>query len=159
MKKYFVEVVRTSYSSKTFEIWADNADDARKEAGDMALDHDFSGDEYDCDYQVLQPQEVPNDYIDRNGNPYDADDNEHCCPAGGGLHKDCEYNADALYAYYVVKDRDKIFDYLSNKCFNLSKYSKKEFEVWAKGNTKIIFEVYDEGAGHWGYMHTELIKY
>lgn len=156
MKKYSVEVVRTSYSSKTFEIWADNADDARKEAGDMALDHDFSGEEYDCEYQVLQPEEIPNDYIDREGNPYDADDDEHCWPAGGGLHKDCEFNADALYAYYVVKDRDKIFDYLTNKCFRLVD-CHRDFEVWAKGNTKIFFECYDFGAGLWGYMHTELI--
>lgn len=158
MKRYIVEVVRTSYSSKTFEIEAENAEMAKKDACEMAYNTDFSGSEYDCGYQVLVLEEVPNDYIDRNGNPYDADDNEHCWPAGGGLHKDCEYNADALYAYYVIKDRDKIFDYLTNKCFTLEKYGRSAFEVWSMGNTKIIFEVYDKDAGLWGYMHTELIK-
>lgn len=157
MKKYSVEVVRTSYSSKAFEVMADNAEDARKKAADMAYDHDFSGEEYDSEYKVLQPQELPNDYIDRNGYPYDIDDNEHCLPAGGGLHKDCEYNADALYAYYVVKDNNGIFVYLTNKCFSLVNCARN-FEVWVKGNTKIIFEVLDESTGLWGYMHTELVK-
>lgn len=157
MKKYIVEVVRTSYCSKTFVIKAENAEKAKKDALEMAYDTDFSESEYDCDYQVHKPKEVENNYIDRNGKPYDADDDEHCWPAGGGLHKDCEYNADALYAYYVVKDRDKIFAYLTNKCFWLED-CQRAFEVWGKGNTKIVFENYDTRAGLWGYMHTELDK-
>ena len=165
MKKYSVEVVRTSYCSKTFEIEAENDEMARKAASEMAYDTDFSGREFDCDYEVLDPMEIkeennyvdPN-YIDRNGEPYDPEDDEHCWPAGGGLHKDCEYNADALYAYYVIKDRDKIFIYLSNKCFNLVSYCPGEIEVWKKGNTEITFEDYDKSEHLWGYMHTELIK-
>ena len=158
MKKYSVEVVRTSYCSKTFEIEAENAEEARKAASEMAYDTDFSGSEYDCDYQVLDPMmEIKeNKYIDRNGEPYDPE-GEHCWPAGGGLHRDCEYNSDALYAYYVMKDREKIFNYLSNKCFNLVQWAPN-FEVWRYGNTKILFECYDHKAKLWGYMHTELIK-
>ena len=100
MKKYSVEVVRTSYCSKAFEIEAENEEMARKAASEMAYDTDFSGSEFDCEYQVNDPMETKeeNDYIDRNGEPYDPQDDEHCWPAGGGLHKDCEFNADALYA-------------------------------------------------------------
>ena len=159
MKKYSVEVVRTSYCSKSFEIEAENAEEARKAASEMAYDTDFSGSEFDCEYQVNDPMEIKekNYYIDRNGEPYDPEDDEHCWPAGGGLHRDCEFNADALYAYYVMKDREKVFNYLSNKCFNLVKWAPN-FEVWKKGNTKILFECYNNGAHLWGYMHTELIK-
>lgn len=111
---------------------------------------------YGVEITIIDQPEEENNYIDRDGFPYDSE-GEHCWPAGGGLHKDCEYNADALYAYYVVKDRDDIFNYLSNKCFNLAKW-EPEFEVWRKGNTKIIFECYDKGAHLWGYMHTELLE-
>lgn len=106
---------------------------------------------------IIDQPEEENNYIDRDGFPYDSE-GEHCWPAGGGLHKDCEFNADALYAYYVVKDRDEIFNYLSNKCFTLEKYGQQAFEVWRKGNTKIVFECYDESADLWGYMHTELLE-
>ena len=156
MKKYVVEVVRTSYCSKTFEIKAENAEMAKKMAMECAYNTDFSADEYDCGYQVLPPQEIINKYIDRYGNPYDCEDPEACWPAGGGLHKDCEFNADALYAYYVVKSREKIKEYLTSKGFELLS-EMKDFQEWAKGNTRITFEDYDNGGQLFGYMHTELV--
>lgn len=159
MKKYSVEVVRTSYCSKTFEIEAENEEMARKAASEMAYDTDFSGSEYDCDYQVIDPVEIKeeNDYVDRDGEPYDPEDDEHCWPAGGGLHKDCEFNADALYAYYIVKSRYKIADYLLSKGFRETLHGDDE-EVWVKGNTEITFEGYDDEARLWPYIHTELIR-
>ena len=156
MKKYSVEVIRISYSSKTFEVSAENEQDARKQAYDIAMDTDYHGSEYDCEYEANAPQEIPNDYIDHHGNPYDSEDNNACWPAGGGLHKDCEFNADALYAYYVVKDRDKIAEYLRSKGFCETQHWFDD-EIWRKGNTEISFECYDFGAHLWGYMHTEKI--
>ena len=111
---------------------------------------------YGVTISIIDQPEEENNYIDRDGFPYDGE-GEHCWPAGGGLHKNCEFNADALYAYYILKDRDEIFNYLSNKCFNLVKW-ELEFEVWRKGNTKIVFECYDNGAHLWAYVHTELLK-
>lgn len=156
MKEYSVEVVRTSYSSKTFKIKADNEAEAKEVALSCAYDTDFSGSEYDCDYEVLTPNEIPNNYIDRHGNPYDSEDEDACWPAGGGLHKDCEFNADALYAYYTIGDRYKIADYLLSKGFKETLHGDDE-EVWEKGNTEVTYEDYDNGAHLWGYMHTELI--
>lgn len=157
MKKYTVDVNRISYCSKTFEVNAENEQDARNKAFDLAADTDFSGSEYDYEYEVGKPDEIPNDYIDRYGNPYDCEDPEACWPAGGGLHKDCEFNADALYAYYVIKSREKIFEYLTAKGFLLYK-TEKDYEVWGKGNTQVEFEDYDNSGHLWGYMHTELVK-
>lgn len=156
MKKYNVEVVRVSYASKTFEVSAENEFQAKRQAVDMAMDTDYSGSEYDCEYNANAPQEIPNNYIDRYGNPYYSEDPNYCWPAGGGLHKDCEFNADALYAYYVVKDRHKIADYLVSKGFRRIKWGS-DLEVWIKGNTEITYEGYDKGANLWGYMHTEKI--
>ena len=156
MKKYSVEVIRISYSSKTFEVSAENEQDARKQAYDIAMDTDYHGSEYDCEYEANTPQEIPNDYIDQYGNPYDSEDDNACWPAGGGLHKDCEFNADALYAYYVVKDRDKIAEYLRSKGFRETLHWDDE-ETWRKGNTEVTYECYDNGAHLWGYMHTEKI--
>ena len=156
MKEYSVEVVRTSYCSKTFKVRANNEAEAESIAISSAYDTDFSGSEYDCDYEVLVPNEIPNNYIDRHGNPYDSEDDNACWPAGGGLHKDCEFNADALYAYYVIGDRYKIADYLTSKGFNLD-CKVNGCEVWVKGNTEVTYENYDKVAHLWGYMHTELI--
>ena len=157
MKKFSVTIDRTVHQARTLTIKAENEEQAYDAAVDISAEDDgWDGTECDTTYEI-KLEEVPNDYIDREGNPYDADDDEHCWPAGGGLHKDCEYNADALYAYYVVKDRDKIFAYLTNKCFWLED-CQRAFEVWRKGNTKIVFENYDTRAGLWGYMHTELDK-
>ena len=98
---------------------------------------------------------LKNPYIDRDGFPYDSE-GEHCWPAGGGLHKDCEFNADALYAFYTAKSRDKIFAYLTKKGFLLTTYCD-DGEIWVKGNTEITFECYDKGADLWAYVHTELL--
>ncbi len=159
MKEFKVTIDRTLHQVRTFNIKAENEEQANAIAIDKTYGNegwDWDGKEYETTYDISL-EEVPNDYIDRNGNPYDSDDENACCPAGGGLHKDCDFNADALYAYYVVKDREEIFKYLSNKHFALEKYGRRAFEVWRKGNTKIIFEIYDESAGIWGYMHTELV--
>lgn len=156
MKKYNVEVVRVSYASKTFEVSAENEKEAKSKAVDMAVETDYSGSEYDCNYSVNAPQEIRNDYIDRYGNPYDANDPNACFPIGGGLHKDCEYNADALYAYYVVKDRFKIADYLASKGFRCTEHGIG-LEVWIKGNTKVTYENYNFDANVWVRMHTEKV--
>ena len=156
MKKYNVEVVRVSYASKTFEVSAENEKEAKSKAVDMAMEADYSGSEYDCNYSVNAPQEIRNDYIDRYGNPYGTNDPNACFPIGGGLHKDCEYNADALYAYYVVKDRHKIIQYLRSKGFCVNRFGS-DFEVWAKGNTEITYECYDKERNAWVRMHTEKV--
>lgn len=156
MKKYNVEVVRASYASKTFEVSAENEEQAKSKAVDMAVATDYSGSEYDCNYSVNTPQEIRNDYIDRYGNPYEANDPNACFPIGGGLHKDCEFNADALYAYYVVKDCHKIADYLTSKGFRRIKWGN-DLEMWVKGNTKVTYECYDKERNDWVYMHTEKV--
>lgn len=156
MRKYNVEVVRISYCAKTFDVSAENEQEAKNKAFDLATDTDYSGSEYDCEYEVNAPQEIPNDYIDRYGNPYDSEDDKACWPAGGGLHKDCEFNADALYAYYVVKSREKIAEYLTSKGFTRIMWHPDE-EIWKKGNTRVVFENYAKPSQMWGYMHTELI--
>jgi hypothetical protein len=33
----------------------------------------------------------------------------------------------------------------------------KDFQEWAKGNTRITFEDYDNGGQLFGYLHTELV--
>ena len=109
------------------------------------------------DYSVSACEEEENDYIDRYGNPYDCEDENACWPAGGGLHKDCEYNADALYAYYTIGNRYKIADYLLSKGFKETLHGADE-EIWQKGNTEVTYESYDTGAHLWGYMHTEAIE-
>jgi len=99
---------------------------------------------------------LKNPYIDRDGFPYDSE-GEHCWPAGGGLHKDCEFNADALYAYYVMASRENITAYLTSKGFN-PWMQATHYEEWVKGNTKIVFEEYDHTGHLFGYMHTELLE-
>lgn len=158
MKKFSVTINRTIHQVRTFDIKAENEEQAHVIALDTAYNNegwDWDGREYDANYEI-KLEEVPNDYIDREGNPYDADDDEHCWPAGGGLHKDCEYNADALYAYYTIGDRYKIADYLRSKGFKETLHGADE-EVWVKGNTEVTYECYDNGGHLWGYMHTELV--
>lgn len=152
MKTFKIDVTRTAFATKTYEVKAESETTAKWKACKMAQNDTFSE---DCsDYSVSACEEVVNNYIDRYGNPYDSEDDKACWPAGGGLHKDCEFNADALYAYYVVEKRGKIFDYLSRKGFHLADYHE-DSEVWVKGNTEITYECY--AGGLWGYMRTELI--
>jgi hypothetical protein len=97
-----------------------------------------------------------NPYIDQYGEVWDGESDDHCWPAGGGLHRDCDYNAEALYAYYVKKNQGEIWNFLTGRGFKqLTGYSNKE--VWIKGNTEIIFECYDYDAHQYGYLHTELL--
>ena len=58
MRKYNVEVVRISYCSKTFEVSAENEQEAKNQAFDLATDTDYSGSEYDCEFEVNTPQEI-----------------------------------------------------------------------------------------------------
>ena len=156
MKEFTVTIDRTVKQLRTVTIKAENEDMARTAAMDTASDNEgWEGKEYDIEY-TINIEEVPNNYIDQYGNPYDSEDDKACWPAGGGLHKQCEYNADALYAYYTLGDRDKIEEYLFSKGF-LRVECYEHDEQWVKGNTEITYEDYDNSGHLWGYMHTELI--
>lgn len=152
--KYTIEVTHTVETVKVYDITADSEEQAREEALKMAV----AGDDL---YQTEENYsavcvEVSNDYVDWQGCPYDPDDENHCWPAGGGLHKDCDYNAEALVAFYVMASRDRITTYLTNYGFTPLTQSEN-YEEWAKGNTLIVFEAYDDSNPFWGYVHTELI--
>ena len=156
MKEFTVTIDRTVKQLRTITIKAESKEQAYDAAMDIAVENEgWDGKEYDANYEI-NIEEVPNNYIDQYGNPYDSEDDKACWPAGGGLHKDCEFNADALYAYYTMGDRYKIADYLLSKGFKETLHGDDE-EVWVKGNTQVTYECYDKGAHLWGYMHTELI--
>ena len=157
MKEFTVKVTRTLVSERVYTIKCEDASQAECSAFEVAQQDDWSGTKSFAKYNVGKPEEVPNNYIDQYGNPYDSEDDKACWPAGGGLHKDCEFNADALYAYYTVGDRYKIADYLLSKGFKETLHGDDE-EVWVKGNTEVTYECYDNGGHLWGYMHTELIE-
>lgn len=155
MKEFTVTIDRTVHQLRTLTIKAENEERARTMATYTIDENEgWEGKEY-CVESDIHIEEVPNNYIDRYGNPYDYEDPNACWPAGGGLHKDCEFNADALYAYYVAQSREKIAEYLTSKGFRRD--FRERLEVWVKGNTKVTFEGYDDDAHLWGYMHTELI--
>ena len=87
-----------------------------------------------------------NPYVDENGKPYDENES---WPAGGGLHKDCEFNKEALEAF--DKNVDDLHDFLIQKGWkNVSD------GCYRKGNTEVTYD--DEIDGMYGYVHTELIK-
>ena len=99
MKEFTVTIDRTVKQVRTISIKAESEHQAYDAAIDIAVDDEgWDGHEYDTKYDI-NLEEVPNNYIDKYGNPYDSE-SDACWPAGGGLHKDCEFNADALYAYY-----------------------------------------------------------
>jgi hypothetical protein len=99
-----------------------------------------------------------NPYIDQYGEIWDGESEDHCWPAGGGLHKDCDYNAEALYAYYVIKSEHGVYDYLIKRGFRLVGVAPSGGNsYYRKGNTEIIFECYDYTAHQYGYLHTELL--
>lgn len=156
MKEFTVTIDRTVHQVRTFTIKAENEERARTIATYTIDENEgWEGKEY-CVESDIHIEEVPNNYIDQYGNPYDSEDENACWPAGGGLHKDCEFNADALYAYYTIGNRYKIADYLLSKGFKETLHGDDE-EIWVKGNTEITYECYDKGAHLWGYMHTELV--
>jgi len=156
MREFTVTIDRTVHQVRTITIKAENEDMARTVAMDTANENEgWEGKEYNVESSI-HIEEVPNNYIDQYGNPYDSEDDKACWPAGGGLHKDCEFNADALYAYYTLGDRYKIADYLLSKGFKETLHGDDE-EIWQKGNTEVTYECYDKGAHLWGYMHTELV--
>ena len=155
MKEFTVTIDRIVKQVRTLTIKAETEHQAYDVAMDIAVDNEgWDGKEYDTAYEI-NLVEVPNNYIDKYGNPYDSE-SDSCWPAGGGLHKDCEFNADALYAYYTMGDRNKIEKYLFSKGF-LRVECHENWEQWVKGNTQIDYEDYDKGGHLWGYMHTELI--
>jgi len=156
MKEFTVTIDRTVHQVRTLTVKTETKEQARIIAMDTADSNEgWEGKEYNVETSI-NIEEVPNDYIDRYGNPYDVEDPNACWPAGGGLHKDCEFNADALYAYYVVKSREKIAEYLTSKGFQPLKIIN-DFEQWVKGNTQIEFEGYNPSGHFWGYMHTEKV--
>lgn len=156
MKEFVVTIDRIAKQVRTITIKAENEHQAYDAAIDIAVDKEgWDGKDYDTAYEIKM-EEAPNFYIDRYGNPYDCEDPNACWPAGGGLHKDCEFNADALYAYYTIGNRYKIADYLLSKGFKETLHGDDE-EVWVKGNTEITYEDYDKSGHLWGYMHTELV--
>ena len=154
MREYFVEVETTVKRRKTVRIEAEDELKAKNIADLQGSVRAEDADTIECVTRILSVEENP--YIDQYGNPYDWESGDSW-PAGGGLHKDCDYNADALYAYYTIGDRYKIADYLLSKGFKETLHGDDE-EVWVKGNTKITYECYDDGGLLWGYMHTELIE-
>jgi hypothetical protein len=155
MKEFTVTIDRIVSQVRTLTIMAENEEQARTVAMDTGNENEgWEGKEY-CVECSIHIEEVPNNYIDKYGNPYDSE-SDSCWPAGGGLHKDCEFNADALYAYYTLGDRYKIAKYLRSKGFKETLHGDHE-EVWVKGNTEVTYEDYDNWGHLWGYMHTELI--
>lgn len=161
MRKFTVTIDRIVSQVRVITVKAENEEQARAIANDTADSNEgWEGKDYCVESSIrieeVPIEEVPNDYIDRYGNPYDSESANACWPAGGGLHKDCEFNADALYAYYTLGDRYKIADYLLSKGFKETLHGDDE-EVWVKGNTQVTYECYDNWAHLWGYMHTELI--
>lgn len=154
MKEFTVKVTRTLVSEKTFTVRTETAEQAVNSAFELAQVDDWSGDEISTKFNVGFAEEVKNDYIDQYGEPYDSETGDSW-PAGGGLHKDCDYNAEALYAYYTIKNRDDIYSYLTKRGFRLSSGSA-HCEVYTKGNTEVWYESYEDGM--WGYMHTELVE-
>jgi len=155
MREFTVTIDRTVHQLRTITVKAETETTAHSIATKIAdSDEGWDGKEY-CKESSIRIEEVPNNYIDRYGNPYDSEDENACWPAGGGLHKDCEFNADALYAYYIVGGKSKIAKYLTSKGF-VPGVQVEDYEEWVKGNTMIVFEDYDH-SGLWGYMHTELI--
>jgi hypothetical protein len=162
--KYRIVVTKVVKSTKDFEIEADgldamykseDADEVRNLANIEAINDDFSDAVTTIEYVMGGIQEVEeNPYIDQYGEPYDPESGDSL-PAGGGLDKRCDYNAEALFAYYAVKNRDDIYDYLKKRGFRLSSASAN-CDVFVKGNTGVWYESYADGM--WGYMHTELVE-
>lgn len=152
MKKFNITIVRHSFAD--VEVIAETEKEARDKALDIAEGGGVSFPNNNELYEVESVEEEEYPYMDREGNPYDP---EVSLPAGGGLHKDCDYNADALYAYYALKGRYAIADYLVEKGFNEAIHGQ-DMEVWVKGNTKITYEGYRGGLWGWGYMSTDCIE-
>lgn len=152
-KTYSVYVERVIKTGKTFEVEAENPFEAEDIVRSSAKDGGMGDADVVEDTFALSDALCMNDtdYIDQYGNPYVEGQSY---PAGGGLHKGCDHNADALYAFNVLRDRYKIADYLLSRGFKEVLHGDGA-EVWVKGNTKVVFEDYADGM--WGYMHTAFI--
>lgn len=155
MKRFSVVVDRTKKSTITIEVEAESAREASETAVMLAHSNPEAFGEDKVEFHAHDVEEVVNPYIDQFGNPYECEGNSW--PAGGGLHKDCDYNAEALYCFYTLKNREAITAFLTKRGFTPG-CQDKDYEEWYKGNTKIIFECYDpkNQGGLWGYVCTEL---
>lgn len=79
MKKYDVLISRTGYSSRRFEVEAENETEAEEKAMDMAVDYEFSeGDaEYNCEGVTILDEPEPDeddvdDEVERLAEAYNA---------------------------------------------------------------------------------------
>ena len=93
--------------------------------------------------------------VDAEGKPYIEDES---FPAGGGLDKRCSYNKEALHCFNDLENEDAITEYLESEGFEMLDSPSMDYEVWEKGDTRIVFEVYDYRAHLWAYVHTEFIN-
>ncbi len=153
MKKFNITVVRHAFS-EPIEVLAETEKEAREKVLDIVECGGGRFRKNEEDYEVGKVEEEEYPYIDQYGEPYEP---EMSAPAGGGLHKDCDYNAEALYCFYTLKTREAITAYLTKRGFAPG-CQDKDYEEWYKGNTLIVFEAYDNnGNGLWGYVHTELV--
>lgn len=91
--------------------------------------------------------------IDRDGNPYIEDES---FPAGGGLDKRCDFNAEAVKAFDEMGSYCGISDYLEGEGFEEIDTPSMDLAIFEKGNTRIVFEGYIDHL--YGYVHTEYIK-
>ena len=74
MREFTVTIDRTVKQLHTITIKAKTKKEAYDVAMDIAVENEgWDGKEYDTDYEI-NIEEVPNNYIDRNGNPYDSED-------------------------------------------------------------------------------------
>lgn len=149
--KYSVEITRRSFSTRTFVVQATDEAEARAIVNDAYTSEDFYSEDF-ADYTINSITPDNKYLVDGAGNPYIEDES---FPPGGGLDKRCRYNADALYALNVVKGKEEIYDYMKERNYraHISEYR----DTYEKGNTKIVFEVYDNLSRRWAYVHTELI--
>ena len=72
MKEFIVSIDRVVYSNRVLTIKAENEEQARNAAMDIASENKgWEDTEYDTNYKVRM-EEVPNNYIDQYGHPYDS---------------------------------------------------------------------------------------
>ena len=113
MKKFNITIARHAFS-EPIEVFAETEEEARNKALDIAEGDSWIFPKNKELYEVEKVKEEEYPYIDREGNPYDEGSG---LPAGGGLSKNCKHNADALYTYYIIKNRYDIRSYLTDRGF------------------------------------------
>lgn len=134
-------VTRISDGKDLLCVYGVSEKDARLEAEDK------------IDTREMAEEEEPDYRIDQYGEIYKPGES---WPAGGGLDKRCDYNAEALFAFYTVKRYSDISDYLEERGFEEEETPSMDLAIFEKGDTRIVFESYVDGM--YGYVHTEYIK-